>query len=420
MEVLKMNAKERERKAVFEMVRQKRLSIKQASEHCEISYRQALRIYKSYIAEGDAGLIHKHRSEQSNRKNPHREAIIARYKARYEGFGPTLASEYLSEEDGYTVSPETLRRWLLAEGLWKKIRKRNPHRQRREPKAQFGELVQIDGSIHDWLGLGTHSCLLNMVDDATSKTLSRLDTGETTRVVFETLWRWIKSYGVPLSVYVDLKTVYVSPSSDGFSHFEKACEKLGIRIIKARSPQAKGRVERNHRVYQDRFVKELELRGISTVYEANKLLESTFLDKLNKKFEKPARNDVSAHKSMEKLDLNQILCWEYERKLRNDYTFSFSKKHYQVKKSMGLHLKPNSKILIRRHLNNELSAWFGCKRLEIHELESRPIENKQKLPRQKPPQENQRLSPWRESNEFLFQKNITSEEEKALLRNRGF
>jgi transposase len=251
MGVMLMNMKERLRKAVFEMVKQKRLTLLQASIQCELSYRQTLRVYAEYLKKGDAGLPHQSRGQRSNRKHPHREEIITLYQAKYEGFGPTLASEYLLEEDGFPVNRETLRQWLLKEKLWKRQRKRSPYRQRREPKAQFGELVQIDGSIHDWFEVGVKSCLLNMVDDATSKTLSRLDTGETTRVVFLTMWKWIERYGIPLAFYVDLKNVYVSPKDKSFSHVQVACEKLGIRIIKARSPQAKGRVERNHGLYQD-------------------------------------------------------------------------------------------------------------------------------------------------------------------------
>jgi len=323
MGVISMNNKERLRKAVLEMVKLKKITLVQAAMQCELSYRQVIRIYEEYLEKGDAGLTHQSRGQRSNRKHPHQEAIIARYVERYEGFGPTLATEYLLE-DGYDVLPETLRRWLLSEGLWTKKRKRAPYRQRRERRAQFGELVQIDGSIHDWFASGTHTCLLNMVDDATGKTLAMLDSGETTRIVFLTIWRWIELYGVPLAIYVDLKTVYVSPKDDGFSHIQIACAKLGIRIIKARSAQAKGRVERNHAVYQDRFAKELHLRQIKTIDKANAVLTGGFIDNLNKKFEKPASNPESAHRPLGSIDLNQVFCWEYSRQIQHDWTFSFT------------------------------------------------------------------------------------------------
>jgi len=149
MGVLLMKEKERLRKGIFEMVKQKRLTLRQASLQCELGYRQTLRVYADYLEKGDAGLTHQSRGQRSNRKHPHREEIISLYQSKYEGFGPTLASEYLLEEDGLPVNRETLRQWLLKERLWTKQRKRSPYRQRREPKGQFGELVQIDGSIHD-------------------------------------------------------------------------------------------------------------------------------------------------------------------------------------------------------------------------------------------------------------------------------
>lgn len=417
MGVLLMNGKERLRKAIFEMVKQRRITLSQASIQCELSYRQTLRIYAEYLKKGDAGLIHQSRGQRSNRKHPHRDTIISLYKSKYEGFGPTLAAEYLLEEDGLVVNRETLRLWLLADKLWKKQRKRSPYRQRREPKEQFGEMVQIDGSIHDWFEIQEKSCLLNMVDDATSKTLSMLDSGETTRVVFLAIWKWIERYGIPLSFYVDLKNVYVSPKDKGFSHVQIACKKLGIRIIKARSPQAKGRVERNHGVYQDRFVKELRLRHAKTIEAGNAILESKFIDKLNNKFEKPARNPVSAHRPLGDIDLNQILCWEYERQVQHDWTFSFSGKCYQVEKQYGSCVKPKSKINVRKHLDGTLSVWYKEEQLSFKEIPKRP-QAEHNIHPIKPKQKVANPSSWHQSNSFIFQPEDKTPP-KTTLRKRG-
>jgi transposase len=248
---LLMSEKERLRKAVFEMVKQGCLTLVKASKQVKLSYRQTIRLYKEYKRDGDKALVNKHRGRKSNRKHPDVEKIIIHYKEKYEGFGPTLAAEYLDEEDNLKIDHETLRRLLLSKGLWSKQRKRSPYRRQRECRAQFGELVQMDGSIHDWLEEGRHRCLLNMVDDATSKTHAHMESGETTRCVFRVIWEWIERYGIPLAFYFDLKKVYVSPKDMSFSHVEKACKKLGISIIKAYSPHAKGRVERSHGVYQD-------------------------------------------------------------------------------------------------------------------------------------------------------------------------
>lgn len=371
MGTMTMSDKERQRKAYMEMVFQGQLTLIKVSEHLGLSYRHAKRVYKNYVAQGDRGLVHKSRGRSSNHQHPKRDEIIARYKERYADFGPTLAAEKLAEEDNLVVDHETLRRWLLKANLWKKKRKRSPYRQWREPKAQFGEMIQVDGSFHDWFENGNEDCLLNFVDDATSSTMSRLDNGETTKGLFCLMWQWIEKYGVPMSFYVDLKNVYISPKEGSFSHVQKACKKLGIRIIKAYSPQAKGRVERKHGVYQDRFVKELRLAGIKTIKEANHLLTTHYIEQLNNKFAKPARNPMSAHQAF-KGDLNQVLCWEHERQIQHDWTISYEKHYYQIKKPYGVSVKPKTKITIRKHLDDSISAWYKKQRLPIKKLPERP------------------------------------------------
>jgi len=237
--------------------------------------------------------------------------------------------------------------------------------------------------------------------------------GETTHCVFKVIWEWIERYGIPLAFYVDLKNVYVSPKDKTFSHVEKACKKLGICIIKAYSPQAKGRVERKHGVYQDRFVKELRLKKIKNVSDANVILKEYFTDKLNQKFAKPARNLESAHLPLNDLDLNQILCWEYERVVRNDWTFSFMSDCYQIEKVSGHIVKPTRKILIRRHLDGSTSAWYGDQQLVIKKLSKRP----ESLSEQKSSviplsasavgKRNKRKSPWNRFNPNWFKKTGT-------------
>ena len=413
MGLLLMNDKERLAKSMMEMVMQRKIKLNQAALQLGISYRQAKRVYHKYKIEGDAGLTHKGRGRQSNnRKHPHRETIITRYKERYDGFGPTLASEKLAEEDNLHVDHETLRRWLLKESLWKKQRKRSQHRSKRERREQFGELLQIDGSHHDWFEDGHHCCLLNMVDDATGKTLSRLDAEETTRGVFILLWQWFVRYGVPLALYVDLKSTYVSPKNKGFGHLERACIRLGIRIIKAYSPQAKGRVERNHAVYQDRFVKELRLRQIKTMDGANYILEHGFIEDLNNKFEKVPRNPKSAHRPLANADLNQILCWEYERQIQHDWTFSFMNQDYQVEKKYGLAIRPKTNVCVRRHLDGSVSVWYRNERISVKQIKKQVIQRsvivdfkaKEKL-RSEQGRLSKEKSPWNRTMHGLFTPN---------------
>ena len=327
---LLMSRKELERKSILALVQLKHITHTEASERMKLSYRQTLRVYKRFVAEGDDGLVHRRRGKPSNRAHPtaFRDTVIERYRTRYKehGVGPTLAAEKLAEE-GLFVDHETLRRWLLEEGDWKKRRKRREHRSRRERRAHFGELVQMDGSHHAWFGSERpKACLMNMVDDATGVTLGSMDDEETTVDAMLLLWRWIEKYGIPVALYTDKKSVYITnreptleeqlADEKPLTAFGKACHKLGIEIIPAHSPQAKGRVERSNGTYQDRFVKELALRRITTCATADALLKKSFCDALNEKFAKPPLEKKDYHRPVPKrLKLEDIFCFEEVRRL---------------------------------------------------------------------------------------------------------
>jgi hypothetical protein len=203
-----------------------------------------------------------------------------------EDFGPTLAAEHLASDDGLEVPAETLRRWMRQAGRWPRQRRRKPYRQRRERKAHFGELVQLDGSFHDWLEeRGRRGCLMHMVDDATTTALGRFSEQETIWAAAGVLRGWIERYGVPRALYTDWKNVYVRPPNaqerlrgePAVRQFGRMCGKLGIHIIAASWPQAKGRVERAHGTHQDRLVKKLRLAGIANYEQANGYLHEHYL-----------------------------------------------------------------------------------------------------------------------------------------------
>ena len=193
------------------------LRVKSAAVLLDVSYRQAKRLVRRYRAKGAKGLRHGNAGRPSNHARPtaDRDRALALVREKYSGpvdvrFGPTLAAEHLASEDGVTVHYDTLRRWMLAAGLWSRARKRSPHRQRRERKAHFGELVQLDGSFHLWYeARAPRGCLMNLVDDATGRTLARLGGEETIWAAADVLRRWIEAYGVPLALYTDWKNVYV-------------------------------------------------------------------------------------------------------------------------------------------------------------------------------------------------------------------
>ena len=378
---LVMSAKERHRKVEFECVRRGRLTIKEAAERLKLSYRHCRRAYKRFREEGDVGLVHRRRGQHSNRAKPlaFKEAVLLRYQERYEGFGPVLAMEKLAE-DGYEIGRETLRTWLIEDKLWQPRRKRARHRKQRERKGHFGELVQMDGSHHQWFGNEEPaSCLMDMVDDATGKTVALMDEGETTSLAMRALWQWCDRYGVPKALYVDRKNVFVTKreptleeqlaGQEPLTEFGKACAKLSIKIITANSPEAKGRVERKHGVFQDRFVKELQLQGIDRIEEANELLQNGFVDALNRKFARPPRNETDLHRpAPTERELREIFCFEKIRVVAKDWTVRCENRLYQILKRNDPLPRPGDKVIVRRLLDGTIQLLYRGKKLKFKEI----------------------------------------------------
>lgn len=384
---LSMSKKELERKSIMDSYRLGKLTLTECAKKLGLCYRQTKRVWRRYQQESDRALCHRSRGKRPSNAyaSDFREKVINLYQQKYLGFGPTYAAEKLQEDDDIHIHAETLRLWLKKEGLWTMKRKRNIYREKREKRANFGDLLQIDGSIHDWFSDNRKSCLLNLVDDATGVSFALLDRGETTRILLTCLKKWIEQYGIPKSVYVDLKSVYVAPKplkqkydddlliKEGFSYFEQACRKLGIEIIRAYSPQAKGRVERKHGVYQDCLVKDLKLYGIKTIEAANCYLEEKFLTKINQKFSHAPRDLTDHHRDPAPYgDLNEILCWSYKRQLRNDWSIQFNREYFQVKKIEGNKLQPGEFIILRKYLDGSMRFWYEEQLLDYYPLSKKP------------------------------------------------
>ena len=290
--------------------------------------------------------MHGNVGRASNRADDkRREQVLELVRENYSGepherFGPTLASEHLAADHSLEVPPETLRRWMLAAGLWSRSRKRQAHRQRRQRKAHFGELIQLDGSHHDWLeGRGPKGCMMNFVDDATGRALCRFSSEETTWAAADLLQAWVRQYGVPKALYCDWKNVYQrQPTSrealEGIepqTQFGRMCAKLGIGIIAASSPQAKGRVERHHGTHQDRLIKKMRLQGIADYEAANRYLDEQYLDEHNAKFTCEAAAGADFHQPLSKrLDLKWVFCLEAERVVSNDLVVRFENRFFAV------------------------------------------------------------------------------------------
>jgi transposase len=379
-----MGKKEIRRSQVMAMVVEGTRTLKWAAEQMGVSYRQAIRIKKRYLSEGTEGLIHKNTGKDSPNKideEIRKAALDFHREEKRADFGPTLTTEHLESEKGIEVSVETVRQWLMGDGQWTRKRKRMQHRDRRERKEKFGELVQMDGSEHDWFeGRGPKCCLMNMVDDAQGTTYARSFPQETIEAAMRVLEGWIGHYGVPEALYTDRKNVYVldrEPTNaellEGItkpkSHFEKACDKLGIQVIAAHSPQAKGRVERNHGIYQDRLVKEMRLRGISSIEDANKFLDEEYLKAINEKFEKEAASSEDAHVPLLDADLRNILVVEHTRTVSRDWVVQYNGHLYQILGENRNRPQPGKKVTLRFRLDGSMDIYWKGKPLLVKELE---------------------------------------------------
>ena len=296
MATLRMSVKERRRLELFGKVKRKEMKLRKAAELLGLGYRQAKRSYARYLESGDGGLVHRLRGRPSNRRGDERrrDAILARYRERYVDFGPTLAAEYLAK-DGLEVSVATLRRWLVTEKLWQPGRRGSAHRSWRPRRSMFGELVQMDGSHHDWFeGRRAWAVLMVMIDDATNRIEAQFFESESTESAMTVVRHYVNKRGLPRALYVDRDSIFrVNRAANreeslagtpAQSQFGRAMRDLDVELICAHSPQAKGRVERCHGTLQDRLVKALRLQGIATLESANRFLEREFVPEHNARF----------------------------------------------------------------------------------------------------------------------------------------
>jgi transposase len=353
-----------------------------------VSYRQAKRLARRYQAEGAKGLTHRSAGRASNHARPaaERARAMALVREKYSGpvdvrFGPTLAAEHLASDDGVTVHHDTLRRWMVTAGLWSRARTRTAHRQRRERKAHFGELVQLDGSFHLWYeARGPRGCLMNLVDDATGRTLGRLGAEETIWAAADVLRRWIEAYGVPLALYTDWKNVYVrTPTADEqatgavpLTQFGRMCAALDIQIIAASSPQAKGRIERNHGTHQDRLVKKLRRLGIADAEAANGFLEQTYLPEHNRRFAVAPASAEDFHRRVpSRTTLDRVFQLEEERVLSNDWVIRYDTRYFQVARQS--HQAPaRSTVLVRENASGAIELRYRGRLMRWTEIPGPP------------------------------------------------
>lgn len=385
--LLQMSEKERARLKAVALVLDGSLSVVEAARRLGISERQMRRSVGRYRCEQDAGLLHRGRGRSSGRAtHPAIKAwALELYQARYGDYPPTHASQAMAvdAEAAVSVHPETLRLWLVEAKLWEQRKPKQKHRTWRKRKARFGELVQLDGSFHHWFeDRGPVRCQMTMVDDATGITLSLFAEQETTRAAMDLLEAWILMYGIPEALYVDRKTVYLTDrekiSSEQLSgtpprtQFGRACHKLGIRIIAAHSPQAKGRVERKHGVMQERQIRDMRQAGICDIGSANAFLSGGWLHGFNEMFARPAADLRDAHCPVPRgLNLHTVFCEEDERTVGADWTVRWLNRRFQIVKQPNL---PPARAQIRVQLwrDGSVHCFDKSRELKAKEIDPAP------------------------------------------------
>ncbi len=390
-----MSEKERRRVGIMASVKAGELNLVEASEVLGLGYRQTRRVWQRYDTNGDAGLVHRLRGQPGQRcKAPElRAKILARYEERYPDFGPTLAAEYLAKEK-LVVDHETLRRWLQAEGKRTIRRRRQRHRQWRERKPCFGMMVQMDGSHHDWFeGRRAKCVLMVMVDDATNRVWAQFFAEETTHASYDVLEGWIRKQGLPQSLYVDRDSIYRCEGLGSIAEqiagkapqtqFGRAMKQLGVELILANSPQAKGRVERMNGVLQDRLVKALRLAGISDMESANEFLAKTYLPEHNRRFEVEPASPADVHGRVPR-GLNEVLSWEAERVVQRDWTVQHEGKRYQLDQRHEALSLAGRKVIVRQLRDGTVQIERKGQKLKWREVAGRPArvaaETKTKTP----------------------------------------
>ena len=380
---IEMSNKELQRKSVIEGVLEKRESQREASIRLGISERHFRRILQRYRKEGVAGIVSKKRAVPSNRRiSEDIRAIVDAFvnDPRMRGFGPTLMAEKLEEYKGIHLCKETVRKMMMAAGVWEaKVKKKVEPHYARPRKAHRGELVQIDGCKHAWLeDRGPKATLLVFGDDATSELLEAEFVSEESYFSYGTLLqRYFQTQGMPKAFYSDRFSVFRvnrrgNLSYEPITQFQRALNVLKVELICANSPQAKGRVERANLTLQDRLVKEMRLLDICDYEQANAFLPK-FLVAYNRKFAVSPASSIDFHQSLdETLDLPFLFSVHDFRKVTKTLQINFGGKCYQIITSHPAYFYAQQEVLMTRGASGEVSAWFGGNQLNLELLEKRP------------------------------------------------
>ena len=376
-----MSGKELRRVHVIRQAMEKHMTQVKAGVLLGLTTRQVQRLLDRVRREGDRGLVHRGRGNPSNRRiaEPVKAKALRLYAKRYGDFGPTLAAEKLAEREGIAISAETVRGWLRDAGVDHFRRRERSHRAWRARKAHVGELLQMDGSHHDWFeGRGPRCVLMAMIDDASSRVSARFYDYEGTVPALDSVGRYVRRHGIPLAVYTDKHTTYKSPAEPTVdeqlagrtphSQFERSLAEWGVEVIHAHSPQATGRVERLFGTFQDRLIKEMRLAGIATMEAANGFLDA-YLPTYNQRFSVQPAQAADLHRpSPSGRELDRILCLKTTRVVRRDWTVAHHGHLYQIHNNVRA-----THVRVEERVDGTMRLTHHGRPLDYHVIASRPI-----------------------------------------------
>lgn len=380
-----LTKKEQKRVEVIQMVMDQRINVEQACYGLNISERQFYRIKSAIRTKGIEGIVHGNRGNQFALKwnDRKKSSILKLVRQKYLGFNDSHLTEFLAEHEKIPINRETLRRWLRSAGLKPKHKQsRKKYRSKRERKESFGTMLQIDASDHDWLqGRGPWITIVGGIDDATNYVWARFDVSENTWAYLKLFKNIIESNGVPLSIYSDRHTLLHCPKEPTIveqiadvkrlTQFGRAMKELGITMIKAYSPQAKGRIERLWRTFQDRLIAEMQLQKISSLAQANLFLKG-FLIRYNQKFTVPARGrDAVFTPSPTNHKLQRILCLKDQRVVNKDHTVSFEGLCLQIPPSSKWASIVRQKVMVYQLENGSIEIWY--KNMKVLDLQANRV-----------------------------------------------
>lgn len=413
-----MTQADRDRLVTLKKAKKKLITQREAAEELHLSVRQVKRLLYALKKHGDKAVIHGLRGKRSNRKieeSTEQKAVRILSAPVYRGFGPTLASEYLREKHGIEVSKETVRQWMMRGKLWRgrkeKVQEVHLWRPRR---SRLGELVQWDTSEHDWLeGRGERLYLIAMIDDATSRLLARFVRHDSTEENMRVLWRYLEKFGRPLGVYTDRASLFVTtekrdrydsdadkdPVKMPLTQIGRALQELGITWIAARSPQAKGRVERNFGTAQDRLVKGMRVAGVTTMEEANRYLEEEYLVWWERHMTVEADSPDDAHRPLEKShNLPASLSHVETRQVRNHYAFPWGSEWYRIPRESVVSGLRGATVRVEARLDGSLAVRFNDRYLKVEKC---PVPERAAKPAKTKPVRKSRttrpVSEWKEN-----------------------